>query len=102
VASVLGELAVLLDLHVRPTHTLVTRWDDAFPQYEVGHLIRVGRIDKAMAELGTVAVAGAALRGVGIPACIASGRAAGRRILGALHPAPDPAPDPAAPDLAAS
>ena len=89
VASVLGELAVLLDIHTRPTHTLVTRWDDALPQFEVGHLIRVGRIDRELSELGTVAVAGAALRGVGIPACIGSGRAAARRVLDALHPAPD-------------
>ena len=93
-ASVLGELAVLLGIHVRPAHSLITRWVDALPQYELGHLIRVGRIDREMAELGTMAVAGAALRGVGIPACIASGRAAGRRMLAALHPDPEPEPEP--------
>ncbi len=56
----------------------MTRYDQAFPQYRVGHLIRVASIEKAVADLGGIAVAGAAYRGVGIPACIASGRTAAR------------------------
>lgn len=84
VASVLGELDRLLDVRQPPLHTLVTRWEDALPQYEVGHLLRVGRIDQDLSGLDAVAVAGAALRGVGIPACIGSGRAAGRKVLASL------------------
>ena len=63
---------------------MVTRWDRAFPQYEVGHLIRVARIEEDLARRPGLAVAGAALRGVGIPACIGSGRAAARRVLASL------------------
>jgi len=75
---------------------VVTRWDEAFPQYEVGHLIRVGYIEEHLAALPTVAVAGAALRGVGIPACIGSGRAAARRVLASLSP-PSPSASPPGP-----
>ncbi len=84
IAAVLGELAALLDLRGEPLDAVVTRWDEAFPQYEVGHLIRVGQIEEDVASLPAMAVAGAALRGVGIPACIGSGRAAARRVLASL------------------
>ena len=46
------------------------------PQYRVHHLLRTAGVESAVARLGGVAVAGAAYHGVGIPACIASGRAA--------------------------
>jgi protoporphyrinogen/coproporphyrinogen III oxidase len=84
IASVLGELTGLIDLRGTPLEATVTRWDAAFPQYEVGHLIRVGRVERSLAGLGTVAVAGAALRGVGIPACIGSGRSAARHVRAGL------------------
>ena len=61
----------------------VSRWPEAFPQYQVGHLERVGRIEDALRRaLPSVAVAGASYRGSGIPACIASGRRAAARLLG--------------------
>ncbi len=83
-AAAFGELSAILDLHGAPTEVRVTRWDQAFPQYRVGHLIRVATVEKAVAALGGVAVAGSAFRGVGIPACIASGRAAAGAVVEAL------------------
>ena len=84
VASVLVELALLLDVRGHPLDTRVTRWERSFPQYEVGHLVRVDRIEKDLVALPGLDVAGAALRGVGIPACIGSGRDAARRALASL------------------
>ena len=83
-AAVLGEMKALVDIRGEPLEAMVTRWLDAFPQYEVGHLITVGRIEEDLAALPVVAVAGAGLRGVGIPACIGSGRAAASRVLTSL------------------
>jgi oxygen-dependent protoporphyrinogen oxidase len=83
-ASAFGELARMLDITGTPLAWLVTRWPGSFPQYRVGHLIRVGQVEQAVAALDGMAVAGAALRGVGIPACIGSGRAAARRVLTSL------------------
>jgi protoporphyrinogen/coproporphyrinogen III oxidase len=85
-ASAFGELTELLDIRDVPLDSLVTRWDEAFPQYHVGHATSVERIDRAVAALGGVAVAGAAYGGVGIPACIGSGRTAARRMLDSLSP----------------
>ena len=53
----------------------------ALPQYEVGHLERVERIRSSVAAVPGLAVAGASYDGVGIPACVASGRAAAHQAL---------------------
>ena len=66
---------------VSPLAARVTRFTDAFPQYRVHHLLRTAGVESGLARLGGVAVAGAAYRGVGIPACIASGRAAAHALL---------------------
>lgn len=83
------EVVVALGAKGPPLRWRVSRWPDAFPQYEVGHLARVDRIEVALAkDAPTLAVAGASYRGSGVPACIASGRAAATRVLGAVAPAP--------------
>jgi oxygen-dependent protoporphyrinogen oxidase len=51
------------------------------PQYHLGHLDRVARIERAAAAVGGIALAGAAYRGVGIPQVIASGAAAADRLI---------------------
>jgi oxygen-dependent protoporphyrinogen oxidase len=84
VARLHGELDEVLGLSAPPDDAIVTRWPNSFPQYRVGHLDRVARIEAALPH--NVAVAGAAYRGVGIPACIASGRAAADRLAAALLP----------------
>ncbi len=63
------ELPTVLDSHVQ-------RWGGALPQYAVGHAGRVERIRAALAGEPGLELAGAAYEGVGIPACIASGRRA--------------------------
>lgn len=59
-----------------PVDTVVQRWGGALPQYTVGHLDRVATARSALAGLPGLELAGAAYDGLGIPACIASGRAA--------------------------
>jgi oxygen-dependent protoporphyrinogen oxidase len=84
-ARVTDELGRLVGEHGTPTTTLVTRWHEALPQYRVNHLLRVTGVESAVSRLGPLAVAGAAYRGVGIPACVASGRSAARSVLDALR-----------------
>jgi protoporphyrinogen/coproporphyrinogen III oxidase len=74
------DLGALMGVEGQPTESMVTRFPGAFPQYRVHHLMRTAGIEAAVARLGRIAVAGAAYRGVGIPACIASGRAAAQAI----------------------
>lgn len=65
----------------QPDTWRVSRWSDSFPQYLVGHLARVGAIDDHLRrDAPGIAVCGSSYRGVGVPACIASGQAAARRL----------------------
>ncbi len=82
VRGVLDDLRPMLDLRAAPAEVIVTRWARAFPQYAVGHLDRVAGIERSLVRWPGLAVAGAAYRGVGIPACIASGRHAASAVLG--------------------
>jgi oxygen-dependent protoporphyrinogen oxidase len=66
--------ARLLSAHVQ-------RWGGGLPQYLVGHRQRVAQIRAAVAGLPGIAVAGAYLDGLGLPACIASGRQAVETVL---------------------
>jgi oxygen-dependent protoporphyrinogen oxidase len=75
------ELGALIGVVGQPAAARVTRFPGAFPQYRVHHLLRTAGVESGLARLGGVAVAGAAYRGVGIPACIASGRAAAHALL---------------------
>jgi oxygen-dependent protoporphyrinogen oxidase len=76
IALVRRELRPLLGLDTDPVDALVTRWGGGLPQYAVGHADRVRRIRAAVADIPGLGVCGAAFDGVGIPACIASARAA--------------------------
>jgi len=58
------------------TGAQVVRWGGALPQQTVGHHERVAAVRAAVAGVTGLAVAGAWLDGVGVPACIGSGRAA--------------------------
>jgi oxygen-dependent protoporphyrinogen oxidase len=72
VTAVRADLAELTGVTASPVDTVVTRWGGGLPQYGVGHLDLVAAIERAVAELPGLAVAGAALHGVGLPACVAS------------------------------
>jgi protoporphyrinogen/coproporphyrinogen III oxidase len=83
-ATAMTELARTTGVVELPIDTRVTRWGGGLPQYTVGHLDRVARIRAAIAGHPGLAVCGAAYDGLGIPACIATGRAAAARVLDSL------------------
>jgi len=74
------ELRDLLHIDGDPLISDVARWPRSMPQYHVGHLSRVARIEQLAARYPTLALAGNAYHGVGIPQCIASAEAAAKRI----------------------
>ncbi|MEU3913793.1 protoporphyrinogen oxidase [Streptomyces sp. NPDC029721] len=67
-----------------PVAARVTRWDRGLPQYGVGHHDRVARIREAAGKLPRLGLCGAAYEGVGVAACVATGRAAAREVLTAV------------------
>ena len=63
-----------------PVTTRVDRWARGFPQYEPGHLARVGRIEAALEAWPGLTVAGSAYRGLGLAACVRQAGEAADRI----------------------
>jgi oxygen-dependent protoporphyrinogen oxidase len=80
VATSLAALRPLLGIAGDPLLARVYRWERANAQHEVGHLARVAQIDRALARLPGLFVTGSGFRGVGIPDCIADGRATAARV----------------------
>jgi oxygen-dependent protoporphyrinogen oxidase len=82
-ARALADLRRAIGALPDPVDSLVQRWGGGLPQYDVGHLERVDVVERSVAAVPGLEVCGAAYRGVGIPAVIASGRGAARRLLDA-------------------
>ena len=77
VTSVLEDLARTAALDAEPIEVRISRWPRSFPQYAPGHAERMAEAHADLRQnLPGVAVAGMAVQGVGIPACIASAHAA--------------------------
>jgi oxygen-dependent protoporphyrinogen oxidase len=76
----------LLGVTAEPQLVRVHRWPRSMPQYVLGHLDRVERIEAGLEAHPGLAVAGAAYRGVGIPDCIRSGEEAAEAVVRALAP----------------
>ena len=76
-----ADLAAATGVRGAPAGSVVTRWGGALPQYTVGHLDRVARIQAGLAAQPGLAACGAAYAGVGIPACIATAQAAADQVL---------------------
>jgi oxygen-dependent protoporphyrinogen oxidase len=83
-----AELADATGMTARRVAQRVTRWGGALPQYNVGHLDRVAAIRAAVSGQPGLAVAGAAYEGVGIPACVATAKAAAQQVLAQLRESP--------------
>ena len=73
-------LTPLLGITGDPLLTRVYRWERANAQHEVGHLERMATIDRALARHPGLFLTGSGYRGVGIPDCVADGRATARHV----------------------
>jgi oxygen-dependent protoporphyrinogen oxidase len=82
VDGVARQLSALLPLPARPEAAAVVRWPSAMPQYEVGHLERVERIERSLPP-GLV-LAGQAYRGAGIADAVRQGAEAAERVAAFL------------------
>ncbi len=81
-ALVLEALGKILGVRGDPEVVRVVRYHRAMPQYHVGHLDRVQRIEMLEGETPGLHLCGNAYRGVGIPDCIHSGEQAAAGVLG--------------------
>jgi protoporphyrinogen/coproporphyrinogen III oxidase len=83
IASV--DIGSVLGIEGPPILSRVHRWRDAGAQHHVGQVARVSAIESALRAHPGLVVAGSGFRSVGIPDCIADGRAAA---LASLIPNP--------------
>ncbi|HXY71802.1 MAG TPA: protoporphyrinogen oxidase [Actinomycetota bacterium] len=80
--AVAADVELATPLGTGPSSWSVTRWPDGMPQYDVGHLARVGRIEDALsADAPGVAAAAAPYRGVGIADCVRQGTEAAEAVV---------------------
>ena len=81
-AAVLADLDRHVGLRGQPSEIRITRWWRSMPQYAPGHVERIDALMTAVHEDAPgLHLAGAAYRGLGLPACIAQGQAAARAVL---------------------
>lgn len=80
IATARETIQKLLDIRSEPTYQRVDLWQDAQPQYNVGHLDLLAEIDEAIRVFPRVTLAGTSYRGVGIPDCLRQGREAATKI----------------------
>ena len=80
IATVLADLEQTMGITSRPLETRISRWHRSFPQYAPGHSEQVAKAESLLSPDG-IFLAGAGYHGIGVPACIASGRNAARASL---------------------
>lgn len=76
------ELREVSGIRGDPVLQRVYRLNGVMPQFTIGHLERVARVETAIASVAGLEIAGNMLYGVGIPDCIAVGERATDRLLG--------------------
>lgn len=84
VAAAVADLSTVTGVPIAPLSATVQRWPGALAQYAPGHTTRIAEIESAAAEFDTLAITGAYLHGVGVPACVASATSAAQHIAAAL------------------
>lgn len=84
IAAATEDLATVTGATIEPTSAVVQRWPGGLAQYAPGHNGRIAEIESAIADFDGLAVAGAYLHGVGVPACVSSATAAARRVASIL------------------
>lgn len=75
------ELRDILGVRWNPDFAVALRHTRAMPQYHVGHLDVVSRVEAKLSSCRGLALAGSYLRGVGIPDSIGSGENAAESVL---------------------
>jgi oxygen-dependent protoporphyrinogen oxidase len=78
------ELVELLGITGSPLFARLSRWPRQSPQFVVGHQARVAVVEQRLKALPGLFLAGSGFRAIGIPDCIADGRATASAVAGFL------------------
>ncbi len=75
------ELTAVIGLREEPHFTQVVRWPRAIPQYNVGHLARIARLQERLLTQPRLFLTGNAYRGIGVNDCVRTGLTMAERVL---------------------
>lgn len=78
--AVRAELRLALGISAAPIFQRIIRWDRAIPQYHVGHLERVARIEQLAAQHPGLFLGGNAYHGVALNDCTEQGAVLAQRV----------------------
>lgn len=87
VAVARGELGQLLGISGEPNVVLISRYEQAMPQYYVGHGERIKQVEAALEQLPGLYFTGNAFGGVGIPFCICKSEKVAEKVAAQLKDA---------------
>jgi oxygen-dependent protoporphyrinogen oxidase len=79
---VLNDLKKTMKVKAEPEFHVVTRWKNARPQYNVGHLEKIAKVrEHTSKNLPGVYLAGSSFEGAGIPDCVTQGEKAAEQVF---------------------
>jgi protoporphyrinogen/coproporphyrinogen III oxidase len=84
--AVRGELRQAMGVEAAPVFHQIVRWDKAIPQYHLGHLERVARIEERTAQHLGLFLGGNAYRGVALNDCVEQAGVLAARVEKSLNP----------------
>ena len=97
-----AELREIMGIAAAPEFVEIFRWPRGMPQYRVGHVDLVEKIEAAVAGVPGVELAGGAYHGIGIGDCLREGAAAAERALEHVRGLPEDAVPPQPADVPAA
>ena len=97
-----AELREVMGISAEPEFAQIFRWPRGMPQYRVGHVDLVNRIEAGVAKVPGIELAGGAYHGIGIGDCLREGAAAAERALEHVGGLPEDAVPPQPDDLPAA
>ncbi len=80
-ATVRADLQRTIGLSEAPCFQKIVRWHRGIPQYNVGHLGRLRRIDESVSKLRGLTLTGNAYRGVGLNDCVRNSASLAEQLL---------------------
>jgi oxygen-dependent protoporphyrinogen oxidase len=97
-----AELREVMGIAAEPEFAQIFRWPRGMPQYRVGHVDLVDRIEVGVAGVPGIELAGGAYHGIGIGDCLREGAAAAERALEHVRGLPEDAVPPQLSDVPAA
>jgi len=84
VRGVTGELRAVMGVQGEPVYTRICRWETAIPQYAIGHLDLMRRLDRCEEQIPGLYFCGNYRGGIALGDCLVSAEALARRVAASV------------------